>query len=127
MCLLRAEAANPELPKALEELGAIVDDIACYQTLPETEDQTGAAGNLLAHGADWLLFTSGSTVHQFHARFDLPTLLQKFPQLKAATIGPETTAALTALGLKPALEAKHHTIDGLMAALISAQAKGARS
>src|SRR5437762_5742893 len=30
--LLRAEAANPELPKLLEEKGAIVDDIACYQT-----------------------------------------------------------------------------------------------
>src|SRR5438477_3947268 len=30
--LLRAEAANPDLPKLLEDKGAIVDDIACYRT-----------------------------------------------------------------------------------------------
>jgi len=122
ICLLRAEVANPELPEALEALGAIVDDVACYQTVPETEDATGAAASLLALGADWAAFTSGSTVEHFHARFDLPALLQKFPQIKTAAIGPETGKALTALGLKPTLEAKVHTIDGLVAALVSAQA-----
>jgi uroporphyrinogen III methyltransferase/synthase len=122
ICLLRAEVANPELPAALEALGAIVDDVACYQTVPETEDATGAAASLLAQGADWVAFTSGSTVEHFHARFDLPALLRKFPQLKTAAIGPETAKALTALGLKPNLEAKRHTIDGLVVALVSAQA-----
>jgi uroporphyrinogen-III synthase len=48
-------------------------------------------------------------------------LLSKFPQVKTATIGPETSKALAALGLKPALEAKQHTIDGLIAALLAAQ------
>ena len=50
ICLLRAEVANRELPEALEALGAIVDDVACYQTVPETEDATGAAASLLAAG-----------------------------------------------------------------------------
>ena len=45
--LLRAEAAGRELPQKLEELGAIVDDIACYKTVPETEDRNGAAARLL--------------------------------------------------------------------------------
>jgi uroporphyrinogen III methyltransferase / synthase len=120
ICLLRAEVANRELPQALEELGAIVDDVACYKTVPETEDATGAAARLLEAGADWVAFTSASTVEHFHARFDLPALLKKFPQLKTATIGPETTKALTALGLKPAIEAKQHTIDGLVEALLGA-------
>jgi uroporphyrinogen III methyltransferase/synthase len=122
ICLLRAEVANPELPAALEALGAIVDDVACYQTVPETEDATGAVASLLAKGADWVAFTSGSTVAHFHARFDLPALLQKFPQLKMATIGPETSKALATLGLKPTVEAKQHTIDGLVATLLAAQA-----
>ena len=121
ICLLRAEVANRELPEALEALGAIVDDIACYQTVPETEDTTGAAARLLANGADWVAFTSASTVQHFHARFDLPALLNKFPQLKTAAIGPETSKALAALGLKPAIEAKPHTIDGLVKALLAAQ------
>ena len=121
ICLLRAEVANRELPEALEALGAIVDDVACYQTVPETEDSTGTSARLLEDGADWVAFTSASTVDNFHARFDLPALLDKFPRLKAAAIGPETSKALAALGLKPAIEAKQHTLDGLVEALLAAQ------
>ena len=120
MCLLRAEVANPDLPKALEELGAIVDDIAIYKTVAETEDPAGAGATLLESGADWVTFTSGSTVEHFHARFDLPKLLKKFPQMKLASIGPETSKAIRALGLEPALEAKEHTTEGLIAALLKA-------
>jgi uroporphyrinogen III methyltransferase / synthase len=123
ICLLRAEAANPELPHALEEFGAIVDDIAVYKTTAETEDFFGAAENFLERGADWITFTSGSTVEYFHARFDLPKLLKKFPQLKIASIGPETSKIISALGLKPALEAKEHTTDGLVSELLRAAGK----
>jgi len=121
MCLLRAEVANRELPEALEELGAIVDDIAIYKTVPETEDRAGAWERLLESGADWLTFTSSSTVEHFHARFDLPKLLKKFPQTKLASIGPETSKAISVLGLKPTLEAKEHTMDGLIADLLRAR------
>ena len=117
--LLRAEVANPELPRELEGMGAIVDDVACYKTVPETEDVNGAATTLLESGADWITFTSSSTVENFHARFDLPALLKKFSQIKLASIGPETTKALAALGVKPAAEAKPHTIDGLVKALVN--------
>jgi uroporphyrinogen III methyltransferase/synthase len=122
ICLLRAEVASRELPEALEALGAIVDDVACYQTVPETEDVTGAAARLQESGADWVAFTSASTVEHFHARFDLPELLKKFPQIKTAAIGPETSKALAALGLKPSIEAKEHSIEGLVTALLAAQA-----
>jgi uroporphyrinogen III methyltransferase / synthase len=120
MCLLRAEVAGRDLPDALEEMGAIVDDIAIYKTVAETEDRTGAAARLLAEGADWVTFTSSSTVEHFHARFNLPELVKKFPQLKIASIGPETTKTIAALGLKPQLEAKPHTTDALIAAILKA-------
>jgi uroporphyrinogen III methyltransferase/synthase len=119
MCLLRAQVANPELTRALEERGAIVDDIACYKTLPETEDRHGAAARLLEIGANWITFSSSSTVENFHARFDLPKLLRQFPKIQLASIGPETTKAIIALGLKPAVEAKEHTIPGLVRALLN--------
>ena len=118
MCLLRAEVANRDLPDALAEMGAIVDDIAIYKTVPENEDQGGACERLIESGADWVTFTSSSTVEHFHARFDLPKLVQRFPNLKIASIGPETTKAIAALKLKPALEAKEHTTDGLIAGLL---------
>jgi uroporphyrinogen III methyltransferase / synthase len=121
VCLLRAEVANPDLPQALEALGAIVDDIPVYRTVAETDDSGDASGKLLATGADWITFTSGSTAQHFHQRFDLPALLKKFPRIKLASIGPETTKAIEALGFKPAVEAKQHTMEGLAAAVLKAK------
>ncbi len=118
--LARAQVANPDLPKELEGMGAIVDDVPVYKTVPETEDANGAAARLLEDGADWVTFTSSSTVESFHTRFDLPKLRKQFPKLKLASIGPETTKAIEALGLKPDLEARKHTIEGLAQALRTA-------
>jgi uroporphyrinogen III methyltransferase/synthase len=120
ICLLRAEVANPELPKALEAMGAIVDDVACYRTVPDGGD-TVVEAKIRDAGADWLTFTSASTVESFHSRFDLPVLVKKFPHMKIASIGPETSKALEALKIKPTVEANEHTIDGLVQALVNHQ------
>jgi len=115
--LMRAEVANPELPKALEALGAIVDDVPCYRTVPETEDLDGSAARLLEAGADWITFTSSSTVENFHARFDLAQLRKKFPAMRFASIGPETSKAMEKIGFEPEVEAAEHNIPGLVRAL----------
>ncbi|MBU6399049.1 MAG: uroporphyrinogen-III C-methyltransferase [Verrucomicrobia bacterium] len=125
--LMRAEVANPELPKLLEDLGAIVDDVACYRTEPATDDPCGAASKLIEKGADWITFTSGSTVEQFHQRFNLPKLTEKFPALRLVSIGPETSKALAALGLRPAIEARSHTVEGLVTALRTAARAASRA
>lgn len=116
ICLLRAEVANPDLPKELEALGAIVDDIPCYRTVAESDDE-GADEKIETAGADWLTFTSGSTVENFHARFDLPKLLKKFPAIKVASIGPETSKILQTLNIPISVEAKDHTVEGLVDAI----------
>jgi uroporphyrinogen III methyltransferase/synthase len=97
-----------------------VDDVSVYKTVPETEDRTGGASRFVEQGADWITFTSASTVQNFHVRFDLPATLQRFPNLKTASIGPETSKAIRGLGLEPSVEAKTHTIDGLVKALETA-------
>jgi len=119
ICIFRAEVANPELPAALEALGAIVDDIPLYRTVAETDDVAGLSQAIREHGADWLTFASSSTVQHFHARFDLPVFLQRFPETKIASIGPETSRALATLEIKPTVEAKEHTIDGLVASILA--------
>ena len=118
--LARAQVANPDLPAELEAMGAIVDDVPVYKTVPETEDATGAAASLMESGTDWITFTSSSTVENFNARFDLQKLLEKFPAMKLASIGPETTKTIAALGLKPAVEPKQHTVGGLAQAILMA-------
>lgn len=122
IALFRAQVANPELPKELEKLRAIVDDIPVYKTVPETEDRTGAVARLESEGADWITFTSSSTVENFHERFDLPTTLARH-QIKPLSIGPETSKALEALGIMPAAEADPHTIPGIVDALKQAVAR----
>lgn len=117
--LMRAQVANPDLPDQLTEAGAIVDDIPCYKTVQETEDLNGAVADFQESGADWITFTSSSTVEHFHDRFDLPATLKKFPDLKTASIGPETSRALHELGLQPTIEAETHTIPGLVQAIES--------
>lgn len=124
--LLRAEVANPELPRLLEDLGAIVDDIACYQTVADTEDWNGAAAQLQAKGADWVTFASGSAVTHFHARFDLRKMKAHFAGLRLASIGPETSKVIQELGFEPDAEARPHTMEGLVAALERAALKVSR-
>ena len=121
--LMRAKVANPELPEVLEKLGAIVDDVASYQTVADTDDPAGVGSSLIETGADWVTFTSASTVEHFHARFNLPELLKKHSDMKVASIGPETSKALASLGLKRAIEASPHTIEGLVNALARAGAQ----
>jgi uroporphyrinogen III methyltransferase/synthase len=118
--LMRAEVANQELFAELDQMGAIVDDVACYRTVPETEDLEGNAARLEKDGADWITFTSSSTVENFNARFDLAKLKERFPATRLASIGPETSKTLRNLGFEPDVEAPEHNVPGLARALTKA-------
>ena len=119
VALFRAQVANPDLPLELEKLQAIVDDIPVYKTVPETDDRNGSVSRLAEEGAQWITFTSSSTVENFDARFGLVDTLKRH-DMKAISIGPETTKTLVALGVAPAAEADPHTIPGVVEALLQA-------
>lgn len=124
ICLLRAEVANAELPQALDALGAIVDDIGVYRTVADTSESGASAStvaNFRDNGANWALFTSASTVEHFNSRFNLKEITRQFPQLKLASIGPETSKAMVSFGVKPSIEASVHTLDGLVEAVLEAE------
>jgi len=120
--LPRAEIATPELPRLLEALGGIVDDVAFYRTEPETEAGDDAGQHLSESGADWVTFTSGSTVRHFNARHNLLALRARFPQLKIASLGPETSRVLHELGSPPTVEATVQSSEGLLRAILKHQA-----
>jgi uroporphyrinogen III methyltransferase / synthase len=111
---VRGDQARPVISEQLAKLGAIVDEGIAYQTVPETEDITGAQARFREEGADVLTFASASAVENFFA-LNLP-----IPEnVKIASIGPVTTKALVKHGRKPTIEAKDHTIPGLTAAVAS--------
>jgi len=118
MLLPRADIADERLARGLEDLGAIVDDLDAYQTVPDTEDRNGHRARLLEEGADLVTFTSSSTVNNFCDLLDVPALQKKFPAMRFISIGPQTTAAARSRGLDIAAEAKEHTIPGLVERLL---------
>ena len=108
--LARAAEGRDVLIDALRERGCEVDVVALYETVAEPLDD---ATREAASRADYVLFTSGSSVRFFAAAggsLDGPRLV---------SIGPATSAALRELGAAPDLEADPHTPDGLVAALLA--------
>ncbi len=107
--LVGAEKTRDVLLKELSALGAIVDQAFAYRTVPETRDTTGARRQLAKEGADLITFTSSSTVENFLA-LGLP-----WPKgMQIASIGPITSKTARDHGLKIAVEAHQHDIDGLV-------------
>ena len=114
--LVRPESGSADLPRLLEEMGAIVDDIPFYCTLGESPEVMENAF-FRAEGADWLTFCSASSVKHFHDFYHLPSLLKKFTALKVASIGPETTKALKTLRVAVTVEADPYTVPSLLDAM----------
>ena len=110
--LARAEVARDVLPDGLRARGWEVDVVDVYRTLPAavTDDQRRQVAT-----ADWITFTSSSTVEHSLAAFGPDGLPPSI-----ACIGPITAATARAHGLTVTVEATVHTIDGLVGALVEA-------
>jgi len=107
----RAAEARDILPDALRERGAEVDVLPLYETVRE---QPGAEEIEAAQGADYITFTSSSTVTNLTA-----ALGDRFPRdARIVSIGPVTSDAVRAAGLEVDVEAERHDVDGLLAALL---------
>ena len=109
---VRPKEAREALGEGLEKAGAILDRAIAYQTVPETDDPTGGIAKFKEEGADLITFTSASTVEHF---LDLGLPLPE--ELKIASIGPITSAAIRDNDLEPDIEAKENNIPGLVDAI----------
>jgi len=114
----RAAEARDVLPDALSERAAQVDVVALYETVVE---QPEGAALARAREADYLTFTSSSTVHnlvQAVGENGLPD------GARVVSIGPVTSEAAREAGLRVDAEAKRHDIDGLIEALLADASEG---
>jgi uroporphyrinogen III methyltransferase / synthase len=109
----RAAEARDLLPNALRERGASVDVVPLYDTVAEP---LGNGQVEAVEGADYVTFTSSSTV-----RFFLDALQPAAfpPAARVVSIGPVTSDAARERGLEVHVEAERHDIDGLLAALVA--------
>jgi uroporphyrinogen III methyltransferase/synthase len=108
----RAADARDVIPDWLAGRGAEVDVVALYETVRE---QPGEAAVEAALGADYVTFTSSSTVRNL-----TEALGERFPRdARVVSIGPVTSEAVAEAGLEVAVEAERHDIDGLVEALLA--------
>jgi uroporphyrinogen III methyltransferase / synthase len=108
----RAAEARDVLPEALRERGAEVDVVALYETVRE---EPGAEAVEAAQGADYVTFTSSSTVTNL-----TEALGDRFPTgARIVSIGPVTSEAARTAGLNVDVEADPHDINALVDALLT--------
>jgi uroporphyrinogen III methyltransferase/synthase len=114
--IARAAVARDTLPNELEKRGALVDVVEAYRTVAPS----GLAARVAAVVRDrpaWVTFTSSSTVTNF---IEAAGGTETLKGLRAASIGPVTSATLRSYGIEPAVEAEAYTVDGLIQAIRAA-------
>ena len=129
--LARAAEARQVLVSELEQMGARVDVVVAYQTVPVAQDDTRGReviALLRQQQLDAITFTSSSTVHHFmhwlsQLAPDIAILLAYPDQQPArpliACIGPITAQTARDYGLEVSVEAREFTTAGLVDALIT--------
>ena len=108
--IARAAGARDTLPDALRARGADVEVLSLYETVAQPLEPALAAP---LQGADYLTFTSSSTV-----RFFLEGA-SPGPRTRIVSIGPVTSATLREHGIEPHVEATRHDIDGVIEAILA--------
>jgi uroporphyrinogen-III synthase len=111
-----AEGARDFLPRGLRELNGEVTVIEAYRSIADGDGAEKLAKALEADRIDLVTFTSGSAVRGYLDAVG-SDLAQKVP---AASMGAQTSAALREAGIEVKAEAEESTLDGLVAAVLSA-------
>lgn len=113
--LPRADIADKELVQGIRRLGASVQEITCYRTVPAAEAITRAKQLVVSGKIDIITFTSSSTVTNLVAAFGEDTPVVN--GTKIACIGPKTAETAANAGLNVDILARQQTIPGLVAAM----------
>src|SRR5678815_3179633 len=108
-----AEGARDILPNGLRELGARVDVVPTYRSVPDGEGAAALRTRLEAGEVDLVTFTSASAVTAFVAAVGRDAARSA----PAAVIGPVTAGAARSAGIDVAVAAGTATIDGLVDAV----------
>ena len=116
----RADIAPERLVESLSEKGAEVVAVPAYHVVSQDFDVQAVQEEISARGLHWITFTSPSTAESFLRQ--IPCSFLKDHMVKIASIGPVTSRALKALGLEPDLEADPHTMEGMVAGILQAEA-----
>ncbi len=116
--LPRADIARKVLPEALTGLGALVDEVTVYRTLPGAGQASLILEMLKNDEINVITFTSSSTVSNFVQMPGAGDISSLLSGVTVACIGPVTAATAKELGVRVDLVAEEYTIEGLVSAML---------
>ncbi len=120
--ILRPQEARATLREGLQQAGLYVDEAVAYRTVGVPVHPAAWLADLAGRGADWLIFTSPSTVRHFAALFPggVPEPLLQTP---AVCIGPVTRRAAETAGFSRLFVPDRFSSEGIVQLLLRETAK----
>jgi uroporphyrinogen III methyltransferase/synthase len=116
-----AAGARRVLPEGLERLGATVEEIAVYETVPEPSASSRLL-SALEEGLTLLTVASPSAVESLAAAMDTAGIPRT--HVPVAAIGPTTAAAAREAGLTVAVVPERYNLEALAEAIVEAAEAG---
>jgi uroporphyrinogen III methyltransferase/synthase len=119
--VVRPDHERHVISDALESRGAVVTDLVAYRSEADAPDSPAAQRiyrMLLDGQIDAVTFASPTAVRRFASLVGEEQAADLLNTTVIAAIGPVTAAAAHALGIKTAVVADPHTVDGMVAGLV---------
>ena len=117
--LPRADIAREALADGLRERGATVIEVHAYRTVHEDTFPQELLDRIERDEIDLVTFSSSSTVHNFVAAAPEARREAILKHVRAASIGPVTSATLKEYGIPITVDSEVSTIPGLTEAIIA--------
>ncbi|HUE17419.1 MAG TPA: uroporphyrinogen-III C-methyltransferase [Planctomycetaceae bacterium] len=118
----RADRGREVLPQELTKAGAAIEPLVVYRNVDLSELPPGQLSRLERGELDWIALGSPSIAESLHALCTPAARKQLGQRTRLASISPVTTARAQQLGLAIAAEATEYTWDGLLDAIVEAEA-----
>jgi uroporphyrinogen III methyltransferase / synthase len=118
MLLPASRTTRDVIRPAMEKIGVYVEVVEAYQTVAPAAKGENVARLLRDAGADYIVFTSPSTVANLAAILEADHLAPHLVGTRVACIGPVTAEAARSHGLTVHIQPEEHTGRAVVAAII---------
>jgi hydroxymethylbilane synthase len=119
MLLPASRTTRDVIRPAMEKIGVYVEVVEAYQTVTPAAKSENVARIFRGAGADYIVFTSPSTVENLAAILETDHLAPYLAGTRVACIGPVTAEAARSHGLTVHLQPEEHTGKAIVAAIVA--------
>jgi hydroxymethylbilane synthase len=119
MLLPASRTTRDVIRPAMEKIGVYVEVVEAYQTVAPAAKGENVARLLRDAGADYIVFTSPSTVANLAAILEADDLAPQLAGTRVACIGPVTAEAARSHGLTVHIQPEEHTGKAVVTAIVA--------